>query len=342
MALAETLIDGARRKLGLVQWADERAAATETAQNVIDEARRKLRVTQSTDVGSDSTDDATHFIESALRLVGAIDPEEGATASEKTDGVTALERMIQAWIAEGIYFPNYVSLTSATDTVVVPVTAEAAVTYNLAVYLAAEYGMTPPQEVVQIAVNTQNRLPRDPNDHLDTLNRMLEEWESSGLKTGFSRISTLATVMPVKAGAIPAIVNNLAILIAPEHNVEIPETVLALAAGEKQRIRRDEDDDVEALNYMLLSWQSDSINLGFSKIHAAGQSVQLPETAEEAVVYNLAVRLAPEYQIPIPPEVAAIARENKQRLERQSLEPLEASVSQLPGSRRRFNIDVVD
>lgn len=344
METAEHLIDSARRKLGLPQWSDERQGSDETVQNVIDAALEKIRITTISDQAADNTQDATFYIEAAMRLVGAADPDEGADSNEKTDGTEVLNRMLQGWIAEGIYLPNYTALTAATDTVNVPKTAETAVVYNLAVYLGAEYGVSASQkfqEIAQIAVNTQNRLPRDPSNHMDTLNRMMEEWEATGIKTGWSKVSATSDTMPVKREAIEPIIHNLAVRIAPEYDKEAPESVVAAAGQGKAQLKRDEDDDIETLNYLLLDWQGDGINLGFSKVHDLGQQVPIPETAERAVVFNLAMELAPEYGMQTPGEVVRIADKTKSRLRRDSMEPLVAQPS-LPGSRKYYDIDTID
>lgn len=342
MPLAEAIIDSARRKLGLPQWSDERQASTETVSTVIDAALDKLRITTIANQAADNTKDAAYYVEAAMRLFNALDPDESATTQEKNDGTEALNRMLQAWIAEGIYLPNFTALTASTDTVNVPKTMETAVIYNLSAYWASGFGASLPQEMAQIAVNTQNRLPRDPALHMETLNRMMEEWEATGIRLGWSEVTATSDTMPVKKGAIEPIIHNLAVRLAPEYDKEAPESVIAAAGQGKAQLKRDEDDDIEALNYLCLDWQGSGINLGYSKVHSLGQNVPIPETAEQAVVYNLAFVLAPEYRMEPPGTVVRIADRTEARLRRDSQEPLMAENHGLPRSRRYYDIDTID
>ena len=86
--------------------------------------------------------------------------QSGETPSdeEASDGLTALNQMLHAWEHDGIDL-SHVDL-SLTDTVALPDSQLQAVAYNLAVYAAPEYGVTPSPVVVAIAdkgyANLQN------------------------------------------------------------------------------------------------------------------------------------------------------------------------------------------
>lgn len=54
---------------------------------------------------------------------------------------------------------------------------------------------------------------------------------------------------------------------------------------------------------------------------AASAEVALPPGYQDAITYNLAVRLAPEYSRPVTPELAAIARDAMSRVERVNFRP---------------------
>ncbi len=55
--------------------------------------------------------------------------------------------------------------------------------------------------------------------------------------------------------------------------------------------------------------------------YAAADSVALPPGYQDAITYNLAVRIAPEYSRPVTPELAAIARDAMLRIERVNFRP---------------------
>lgn len=52
-----------------------------------------------------------------------------------------------------------------------------------------------------------------------------------------------------------------------------------------------------ALNAMCLRWEANGLALGWTAQTLSG-TMPSPDEAEEAIVYNLAVRLAPEYGVP--------------------------------------------
>jgi len=57
---------------------------------------------------------------------------------------------------------------------------------------------------------------------------------------------------------------------------------------------------IEALNAMLRRWEADGLALGWQSVENPSDPLPLPEEAEEAVAYNLAKKLAPEYGTPVP------------------------------------------
>lgn len=75
-------------------------------------------------------------------------------------------------------------------------------------------------------------------------------------------------------------------------------------------------DALSAMNGMLTRWEANGLTMGFSPVSAAGSTVPVPAEINDAVAYNLAIRLAPEYGYPIPAEVAAIAESTLRDLQR--------------------------
>lgn len=67
---------------------------------------------------------------------------------------------------------------------------------------------------------------------------------------------------------------------------------------------------------MLLRWEASGLTMGFSPVSAVGETVPIPAEIEETVAYNLAVRIAPEYGVSVPGEVAIVADNGLRALER--------------------------
>ncbi len=66
---------------------------------------------------------------------------------------------------------------------------------------------------------------------------------------------------------------------------------------------------VMALNAMCVRWEANGIAIGWSSVANPADDLPSPPEADEALAYNLAVRLRPEYNVQIAPDVIAIARE---------------------------------
>lgn len=74
---------------------------------------------------------------------------------------------------------------------------------------------------------------------------------------------------------------------------------------------------IEALNGMLRRWEANGIALGWQPVDNPSDTLPLPEEAEEAVAYNLALTLQPEYTGGQPDlNVVAIARSGYALLQR--------------------------
>lgn len=78
----------------------------------------------------------------------------------------------------------------------------------------------------------------------------------------------------------------------------------------------DARDGLRALNMMLRRWEANGLTLGWSDISAPEDVLPLPAEAEEAVGYNLAVRLASRYGVDLTPDIAAMARDGLAALRR--------------------------
>lgn len=82
---------------------------------------------------------------------------------------------------------------------------------------------------------------------------------------------------------------------------------------------------IVALNAMMQRWEADTLALGWSPVSSPDDALPVPQEAEEAVAYNLAVRLRPEYGATLEPDVVQMARDGLDALLRDQIRstPLE-------------------
>jgi len=66
---------------------------------------------------------------------------------------------------------------------------------------------------------------------------------------------------------------------------------------------------ITALNAMCRRWEANGMAIGWSDVSAPDQDMPVPGESEEAIAFNLAATLAPEYdQMPSPVVLTAAAR----------------------------------
>lgn len=99
---------------------------------------------------------------------------------------------------------------------------------------------------------------------------------------------------------------------------------------------------LEALNAMMLRWEANGITMGWQAAANPSDVLAAPPEAEEAVVYQLAARLCPEYQMQLPSAVAAGAQEFLSNLRNDVVinNPIKYRSTEAPLGRRvgRWNI----
>lgn len=66
---------------------------------------------------------------------------------------------------------------------------------------------------------------------------------------------------------------------------------------------------IAALNGMLRRWEANTLALGWSQVENPSDELPLPDEATDAVAYNLALRLAPEYGVQPLPDVRLTAKD---------------------------------
>ena len=73
-------------------------------------------------------------------------------------------------------------------------------------------------------------------------------------------------------------------------------------------------DGIHALNLMMRRWEADGVALGWTDVSDPTETLPLPAEAEEAVGYNLAVRLRARFGVSISPDVVQLATDGLARL----------------------------
>lgn len=70
-------------------------------------------------------------------------------------------------------------------------------------------------------------------------------------------------------------------------------------------------DGIRALNQMMTTWEAETITLGWSNVSAPEQVMPTPPEADEAIGYNLAIRLAARYGAVLDSSIVALATDGK-------------------------------
>lgn len=65
---------------------------------------------------------------------------------------------------------------------------------------------------------------------------------------------------------------------------------------------------IDALNAMVRRWEANTLSLGWSDVSNPSDALPVPDEALEAIAYNLAMRLRPEYGASLEPDVIDMAR----------------------------------
>lgn len=116
-----------------------------------------------------------------------------------------------------------------------------------------------------------------------------------------------------------------------------------LLIGAKVKGQASAADDVAdaliALNTMLRRWEAKGIGMGWTELSGASLNISIPTEAEEAVAYNLAIRLAPEYGRSVSQEVATIADDGYRALLNDAI-PTPRSDTGLPRSDTNYGYDI--
>lgn len=94
-------------------------------------------------------------------------------------------------------------------------------------------------------------------------------------------------------------------------------------------------DAMVALNAMMQRWEANGTALGWMPVSNPADVLPIPVEAEEAVAFNLAVKLRPEYGVQMDPDSIQYAREGLAALERDRLTEMPLRLkARTPGSGR--------
>jgi hypothetical protein len=213
----------------------------------------------------------------------------------------------------------------------------------------------------------------DAQDAREALNNMGQRWLASGVLSAWSDATGPTSVLLTPASANDALAYGLAMKLAPEYGVELSMLVLEQARAEIRTLWRDrltaanvtagtaEDvilralrllptpanlPDVVAmsatlgtLNAMLAEWYEAGIGLPDYSLSALADAIASDIGDREAIAGQLALRIAPEYGVSVPPEVAVLAEQSMGRLRLRYFQPGATSFAELPARTYTFDIE---
>ena len=78
-------------------------------------------------------------------------------------------------------------------------------------------------------------------------------------------------------------------------------------------------DALMTMNGMMAEWEARGWNLGYTELDNIGSQVTIPPGSRQAVIHNLAIRLAPQYGGEVPPALIQSAREGLDAVSRLAL-----------------------
>jgi hypothetical protein len=101
----------------------------------------------------------------------------------------------------------------------------------------------------------------------------------------------------------------------------------------------DADDALTTLNALLAEWHEAEIGLPDYSFASLQTEVASDAADREAIAYQLAERLAPEYDVELPPLAMKASAEAMNRLRLRYFQPGTVSSAELPGECNTYNIN---
>ncbi len=203
------------------------------------------------------------LIAASLRLIGSLAPGESQNASEATDGLATLNRMLDSWSTEQLLIFAYTPETALTLTpgtaaytlglagsiTTRPMQIEKALIRNVAASPAIEFPVNPltlAEWTAIVAKDTQAEYPTDFFDDGGYPQRTLKLYPVPSVAhrlvlytlRALTQIATIDTVISLPPGYEKALVFNLALDLAPEYGKSVPDVVMLGATESKAAIKR--------------------------------------------------------------------------------------------------------
>lgn len=100
------------------------------------------------------------IVKSAMQKIRVADSNTAPEPSMVADAIACLNRMVMRWQADGTQL-GFSPVDGPDEVISIPIEAEQAVIYNLALDIGSEYGVAPTQDVVNFAQSYMRDILRD-------------------------------------------------------------------------------------------------------------------------------------------------------------------------------------
>ena len=106
---------------------------------------------------------------------------------------------------------------------------------------------------------------------------------------------------------------------------------LLVQASEQPIQPNEATDAMRYLNRMMFAWEAKGIALGYTVVSSLGDEITVPDGALDGIVLNLAIKIAPGYDIPVSLDLRQNARDAYKSVLKLSItQPLSQHPSTLP------------
>lgn len=203
---------------------------------------------------------ALDLINRGLRLIGAKDPEEEATATEAADGLISLNSMLDSWAIDRLFVYRLAETTYNWPAAQVSATVGSGGNINITRPVRVEDSYIISNSVSYVVANIANKQAYDAIP-LKTLSVNYPMWmwydpayplatlylnpvPASTLEFHFvywaslQSFAALTDVVSLPPGYERAIAFNLAMEMAPEYGLPVPQSVAAIAASSAGKVKR--------------------------------------------------------------------------------------------------------